>query len=494
MGAYVHNCIGTEPSGRAFNEMVLKDFPSDDNANRGIPHNPCINAGAIMAVSMVYNDEPDSSKRLEKVLDFWRDLSGGPNAPIGYDDPTYRSESSCADRNRCLGYMMRERKSFPPTFNYDNDDDLHRTLELYFQICSITSTCKAMSIMAATLANGGLNPLSGVACASPEHVRCALPLMLTCGMYDFSGQWAYQVGIPAKSGVGGCVYMIVPNVCGIAVFSPRLDDIGNSARAVAVAQALVERVQFHNFEVFAGLNHRKMEPRTRKNAEKQAEIGELLYAASEGDVSALETFLHAGTNLFLGDYDDRTALHLAASEGHLGVVKFLISSLPADPQKREQALNHCDRWGGTPTGDAKAGGHADCEQALIAAGGKAGTNMHVDRDFHGDDITVAPEAPQVLFAAAEGDLDTIVRLCANGIDMCMADYDQRTGLHLAACNGHTQVVNYLFLQCMGDVKKMTPKDRFGNTPSDDAVRENHSDCSKVLEKFISMHGCPACGR
>ena len=97
-----------------------------------------------------------------------------------------------------------------------------------------------MSTMAATLANGGLNPISGKRVCTADEVRCALPLMLTCGMYDYSGQWAYEVGIPAKSGVSGCVWMVIPNVCGIAVWSPRLDEVGNSSRGVQVVRELVK--------------------------------------------------------------------------------------------------------------------------------------------------------------------------------------------------------------------------------------------------------------
>lgn len=161
--------------------------------------------------------------------------------------------------------MMREGQSWPSFFNYEGTQDVTNTLELYFQICSILSTNKAMSIMGATLANGGLNPISGARVCTPDDVRCALPLMLTCGMYDYSGQWAFEVGIPAKSGVGGCVFMVVPNVAGISVWSPRLDAVGNSTRGVHVAKELVKRVQFHNFEVFSGLSHTKMNATARHN-------------------------------------------------------------------------------------------------------------------------------------------------------------------------------------------------------------------------------------
>jgi len=184
---YVHNSVGMEPSGHAFNYMGLKPAPTEENPNRAIPHNPCINSGAIMMASMLFPEIKSREERLKKIIKYWKELSGGPDAPIGYSDETYRSESGCADRNWCLGYMMRESKSWPPCFSYDGTKSLDDTLELYFQICSILSTSKAMSNMAATLANGGQNPVTGVKLCTPENVRHTLPLMLTCGMYDYSG-------------------------------------------------------------------------------------------------------------------------------------------------------------------------------------------------------------------------------------------------------------------------------------------------------------------
>jgi glutaminase len=283
-------------------------------SNRCIPHNPMINAGAIMSVSMVF-PAYNRQKRLEKVLEFWKQLTNGAantedgKPPIGYDDDTYKSESATADRNWCLGYMMKECNAWPDCFT-----NLSDTLELYFQICSVLATNRAMSLMAATLANGGLNPISGERVVSPDHVRCALPLMLTSGMYDYSGQWAYDVGVPAKSGVGGCVFLVIPNVAGIAIWSPRLDENGNSSRGVAVATELVKHLAIHNFEVFSGLSRKKIDLSLKKNQAKCAEIGDLLFAASQGDVQALRSSYHAGTDLYAYDYDLRSALHLAAAE------------------------------------------------------------------------------------------------------------------------------------------------------------------------------------
>jgi glutaminase len=167
--------------------MGLKSEPTIADPNRMIPHNPYINSGAIIVTNMVLPEIKDSEKRLKSVLDFWKEMSGGPDAPIGFSKDTYLSESGTADRNWCLAYMMREGHSWPTHFNYKGVDDLQDTMELYFQICSIMSTSKAMSIMSATLANGGLNPMTGTRCCTPNEVRCALPIMLTCGMYDYSG-------------------------------------------------------------------------------------------------------------------------------------------------------------------------------------------------------------------------------------------------------------------------------------------------------------------
>lgn len=482
---YVHKYVGTEPSGHAFNHMSLKEAPTDEHPGRAIPHNPCINAGAIMAVSMVYPGVEERSERLDKVVGFWKDLSGGEDAPIGYDDATYKSESATADRNWCLGFMMREKKSWPPCFSYDGTKSLSDTLELYFQICSILSTSKAMSMMAATLANGGLNPVSGTRVCTPNEVRSVLPLMLTCGMYDYSGQWAYEVGVPAKSGVGGCVYMVIPNVCGIAVWSPRLDDIGNSTRGVHVARELVKHIKFHSFEVFSGLATTKLDMKSRRYSDQQKEIGNLLNAASEGDNAELASALHAGTDLSASDYDIRTALHLAATEGHAKTVQFLVDNAK-ESGTLEKVVSAADRWGGTPLGDAIHHQHEACAAILRAAGAPEGETSHYKDEVTVSDTLVTNEAPQILFAASKGDLHFLVREVARGEDILVGDYDLRTALHLAASNGHANVVQYLITQAKATKNaagKLQAKDRFGHTAYDDCIREKRDGCAALLKEW-----------
>lgn len=469
---YVHNSVSTEPSGRAFNEMCLKDT---EDPERKIPHNPCINAGAIMAVSMVY-PEFTRAVRLQKVMDVWKQLSGGDDAPVGYDDATYRSESATAAGNWCLGYMMKKYSAFPPCFT-----DLGETLELYFQICSILSTCKAMSIMASTLANGGLNPRTGAKVFTPAEVRNALPIMLMAGMYDYSGQWAFDIGVPAKSGVGGCVYAVIPNVCGISIWSPRLDSVGNSARGVAVCKALVRRLQFHNFEVFSGLARIKVDPRLPKRHAQVSQESELLFAASQGDVGALSMIREAGGDLFAADYDQRTALHLAAAEGHHNALEYLL-------QQDGVEVNIKDRWGGTPLDDAIRFGNADSVKLLQGKGAVSGTTASetdqaaVDAAFTARGKFIEESAPFILAAAADGDVDELVKLSARGQSFKACDYDLRTALHLAASNGNAAAVKYL---CLHDPSVATAIDRWGNTPGDDAVRGGHSECAEVIKKYAA---------
>jgi glutaminase len=369
--------------------------------------------------------------------------------------------------------MMKEKKAFPPCFT-----NLTETLEIYFQICSILSTSSAMSVMAATLANGGLNPLSGARVFATEHVRNVLPLMLTSGMYDYSGQWAYDIGVPAKSGVGGCVFIVIPNVCGIAIWSPRLDQVGNSARGVAVAKALVNRFQFHNFEVFSGLSATKTDPTLRRNAAQEAALFSVLFAASEGDEAQLAQLHNAGVSLAGADYDSRTALHLAASEGHSAVLRFLVGVLPTTDSA---VFSPVDRWGGTPLSDAIAHSHVECVRILREAGAEPGTATPAAAaaaggpgraDAEQGALVKSREISRALFAAAAGDLDELVVLRVDGADLSLGDYDRRTALHLAASNGHPDIVRYLLAQA-GDGRDelIAAKDRWGNTALDDATRE-----------------------
>ena len=177
-------------------------------------------------------------------------------------------------------------------------------------------------------------------------VKNVLSLMYSCGMYNYSGQFAFQVGLPAKSGVSGVVIVVVPDVVGFATWSPPLDTVGNSARGVMFAEELVKIYNFHTFDSVGRVVSTKKNPRARNYEEKSVQIVKLLLAASLGDKMALETAFIGGLDMNMGDYDNRTALHLACCEGHIGCIKFLIETCKVD-------MNVKDRWGCTPLEEAK---------------------------------------------------------------------------------------------------------------------------------------------
>jgi len=223
--------IGVEPSGDAFNSIELE-------ARTHRPHNPMINAGAIAAASLVPGAGP--AERLNHVLDIFGRYVGHE---VGVDMAVFTSERATGHRNRAIAHLMR---------NFDIiDERLEESLDLYFKQCSILVNCQDLAMMAATLANGGVNPISGARAIAPEYVRDLLSLMYTCGMYDFAGEWAYRIGLPAKSGVGGGIIAVVPGQAGIGVFSPPLDERGNSVRGIRVFEELSQRFGLHIFDCHA---------------------------------------------------------------------------------------------------------------------------------------------------------------------------------------------------------------------------------------------------
>ncbi|KAK9969112.1 hypothetical protein ABG768_027312 [Culter alburnus] len=240
---YVHQFIGKEPSGLRFNKLFLDE---DDK-----PHNPMVNAGAIVCTSLIKHGAGNAEK-FDYVMNFLKKMAG--NEYVGFSNATFQSERESGDRNFAIGYYLKEKKCFP------DGTDMTAVLDLYFQLCSIEVTCESASVMAATLANGGFCPITGERVLSPESVRNTLSLMHSCGMYDFSGQFAFHVGLPAKSGVAGGILLVVPNVMGIMCWSPPLDKLGNSVRGIQFCTDLVSLFNFHNYD---NLRHfaKKLDPR-----------------------------------------------------------------------------------------------------------------------------------------------------------------------------------------------------------------------------------------
>jgi glutaminase len=221
--------IGVEPTGDAFNSISLAP-------GTGRPFNPMINAGAIAATSLVKGVSGDD--RLQRLLSVFSLYAG---RALTLDRAVYESERATGHRNRAIGHMLR---------NFDIlNDDPDPALDLYFQQCSVAVTCHDLSVMAATLANGGINPVTHERAVRSDLVDSILGVMTTCGMYDYAGEWVYRVGLPAKSGVAGGIIAVLPGQLGIGVFSPRLDARGNSVRGVKVCTDLSRDFNLHCLRV-----------------------------------------------------------------------------------------------------------------------------------------------------------------------------------------------------------------------------------------------------
>ncbi len=221
----VRKRIDVEPSGEAFNSISLKP-------GTGQPRNPMINAGAIAATGMIAAGS--LAERFQAIQTRFGDFAG---RPLRLDDGIYRSESSTGFRNRAIANLLRNFSII--------EGEVDPILEAYFMQCSLLVDCTALSVMGATLANGGLNPLTRKRVLSPWVVEKVTSVMSTCGMYDYSGNWAFEVGIPAKSGVGGGIIGVLPGQLSVAVFSPLLDANFNSVRGIAVFRDLAKAFGLH---------------------------------------------------------------------------------------------------------------------------------------------------------------------------------------------------------------------------------------------------------
>ncbi len=222
---YVNSRVGVEPSGEAFNAIVL-----DETTNR--PYNPMVNAGAIATTDLVKGTT--ATERVKRLLEMVKRYTGRDHE---INVPVFLSEKATGNRNRAMAYLM---------LNFGMvSDRVEETLDLYFQQCSIMCTARDLAMMAVTLANQGVNPVTGTRALDAQYVQDVASVMLSCGMYDYSGEWAYRVGMPAKSGVGGGIAAMVPGKIGIGVFSPLLDAKGNSLRGLKVCEDLSRDFGLH---------------------------------------------------------------------------------------------------------------------------------------------------------------------------------------------------------------------------------------------------------
>src|SRR5450432_2560815 len=229
--------VGVEPSGNPFNTISVDD--------QGRPFNPMVNAGAIVTTSLIAGNNQDEQ--------FRRDV----------DEQVFASERDTGDRNRAIGFLLKSVGAL--------EHDVDAVLSVYFRQCAVLVDALDLAVMAATLANGGVNPLTGDVVVSAAVVSRVLTVMATCGMYDFAGEWLYRVGLPAKSGVSGGIAAVQPGRLGFGAHSPLLDGRGNSVRGIAAYELLSQRLDLHLFAANGpelGRNYR----RTRGNVMRSKRV------------------------------------------------------------------------------------------------------------------------------------------------------------------------------------------------------------------------------
>jgi len=229
-GDRVWRRVGREPSGSPFNSIVQLE------RERGIPRNPFINAGAIAITDLILSGH-QPREALGEILRFIRGLADDPGIVI--DKAVAASEQRTGFRNAALAHYM---KSFGVL---ENPVDF--TLGVYFHHCAIAMSCRQLATAARFLAHNGRNPATGHSVVQPERARRINAIMLTCGHYDGSGEFAYRVGLPGKSGVGGGILAVAPGKASIAVWSPGLDAAGNSHLGRIALEALTKRMGWSIF-------------------------------------------------------------------------------------------------------------------------------------------------------------------------------------------------------------------------------------------------------
>ena len=222
--------IGVDATGMRFNSIVAVEL------QKGKEINPLVNPGAIAATSLVAGK--DSAAKWKSILDIHSQFAG---RQLGLDMPVYISEAGDNLRNQAIAHLLYAygRMYFDPV----------QATDIYTKQCAISVNAKDLAEMAATLANGGVNPVTKKTVVKAETVKYVLPVMATAGLYDDAGQWLYATGLPAKSGVGGGIIAVVPGVMGIAVISPPLTPAGNSVRAIQSIRYIVETLGLNPYQI-----------------------------------------------------------------------------------------------------------------------------------------------------------------------------------------------------------------------------------------------------
>ncbi|KAG7468847.1 hypothetical protein JOB18_024505 [Solea senegalensis] len=330
----VHRYIGVEEFSRYESPFSL--------TKTGIPHSPLTEAGAIVTSSLLqlagslYAEEEEEEK-YDSVLNVIRRLCNREHVDLNCTSVQRSRQASV--RLHALSFYLQEKKCFP------EKSDINTALDVLLQCSSTEVTCESGAVMAASLANGGLCPLSGDQVLSPVATRSMLSMMQVAGMKDYSSMFLYKTSIPAVSSGHGVLLAVVPGVLGLTAFSPEVDSCGNAWRAVHFCQELVSAFQMHSFDIRTPFRQILVYRQWKIESEGH-QIMNVLLAAFKGDLQSLRRYFLSGVDVNAVDYDGRSALHVAAAEGHTEVIRFLLENAGANPALR-------DRWGSSPLQEAR---------------------------------------------------------------------------------------------------------------------------------------------
>ena len=226
----IRDKVGVDATGMKFNAIEPIEW------KKGNEMNPCVNPGALATTSLIKGTTEE--EKWNNIISMYSDFAG---RTLTVNQPVYESEAATNQRNQALAWLLLayERMYFDPV----------KTTDIYTKACAINVNAKDLGMMAATLSNGGINPVTGKTVISSKTVEHVLPVMATAGLYDDSGIWLYETGMPGKSGVGGGIIAVAPGVLGIGVISPPLDDVGNSVKAQLVIKFLSEKLGLNMYSI-----------------------------------------------------------------------------------------------------------------------------------------------------------------------------------------------------------------------------------------------------
>lgn len=420
-----------------------------------------INAGAIMVCALLTK----LGKSIDDILRFYESATSSSHVEI--DTELYLDEKATGYSNHALTSLMLANKAFPKYDSHvDTKGKADQALDLYFKLCSILVNVESLSRFGAMLANDGVNPSSGERILKATHVQSVVTVMTTCGMYNGAGKFVKDIGIPSKSGVSGGLLSVVPGIGALVTFSPKLNPEGNSVKGIAMVQKL--SALYMNFNLF----HRNISKLDILQKPYQTCIKNEIAAcscASTGDFEALQRMEVLGVDLNKGDYDQRTPLHLAASNGNIDIVRYLL--------KKKVNPSPSDRWGATPLNDA-----GSCHEEIATLLRENGAQMGTDQKIYEASTLVVTEEQYRLFFAAANNCVSLMKSLLITQNVNYYDYDRRTALGIASSEGNLESVKYLLNQGA----HIHHIDSRGNDALADAKRERREEVINYLERFIQQ--------